>query len=222
MNFFFAWRYFNAKKSTNAINIIAWISIAAITFGTAVLILVLSVFNGFEGLVKSLYSSFYTDLKIFPVQGKVLTLSEDQIKKIKSIKGIKDISMLVEEKALLQNGPYQSIVSLKGVDSNYQNVSGVSQNLINGTFELGDEDNALLVLGAGIENALVVQADRNVMPILIHIPKKSKGANLQPLKNISTGAVYTAGTFAIQTDFDNKYAITNLYFAKKNARVTNR
>ncbi|HEY2721287.1 MAG TPA: ABC transporter permease, partial [Chitinophagaceae bacterium] len=66
LHFLFAWRYFKAKKSTNAINIIAWISIVAIVIGTAALILVLSVFNGFEGLVKSLYSSFYPDINISP------------------------------------------------------------------------------------------------------------------------------------------------------------
>ena len=87
MNFLFAWRYFKAKKSTNAINIIAWISIVAMAFGTTALILVLSVFNGFEGMVKSLYTAFYTDLKIFPAQGKVLMLTSDQIKKIRGITG---------------------------------------------------------------------------------------------------------------------------------------
>jgi len=63
MNLLFAWRYFRAKKSTNAINIIAWVSMSAIVVGAASLILVLSVFNGFEDLVKSLYTSFYPDLK---------------------------------------------------------------------------------------------------------------------------------------------------------------
>ena len=72
MYFKFAWRYFKAKKSTNAINIIAWISVLAIAVGTVSLILVLSVFNGFEGLVKSLYSSFYTDLKVSPTAGKTI------------------------------------------------------------------------------------------------------------------------------------------------------
>ncbi len=75
MHFLFAWRYFKAKKSTNAINVIAWISIVAIVIGTAALILVLSVFNGFEDLVKSLYSSFYTDLKVSPASGKIITRS---------------------------------------------------------------------------------------------------------------------------------------------------
>ncbi|HLG39503.1 MAG TPA: hypothetical protein VI461_07535, partial [Chitinophagaceae bacterium] len=82
--FLFAWRYFKAKKSTNAINVIAWISIMAIVIGTAALILVLSVFNGFEGLVKSLYSSFYTDLRISASSGKAITISPEQLNQLKN------------------------------------------------------------------------------------------------------------------------------------------
>src|SRR3982751_374719 len=103
MNFLFAWRYFKAKKTTNAINIIAWISILAIVIGTSSLILVLSVFNGFEGLVKSLYSSFYPDLKISPATGKQLVLTHEQLAAIRSVKGVRSVSLVAEERALLQN-----------------------------------------------------------------------------------------------------------------------
>jgi len=129
LNFLFAWRYFKAKKSTNAINIIAWISIVAMTFGTTALILVLSVFNGFEGMVKSLYTTFYTDLKVFPTQGKVLVLTSEQLKRIRSVAGVANLSLVAEEKGLLQNSGidhdsteynFQRAVTIKGVDENYQ------------------------------------------------------------------------------------------------------
>ena len=138
MHFLFAWRYFKAKKSTNAINIIAWISIVAIIIGTAALILVLSVFNGFEGLVKSLYSSFYTDLKISPASGKIITVTAEQLQKLKGISGIKNFSLVVEEKALLQNGEYQSVVYLKGVDENYRYVTGVADHIVKGEYDTGN------------------------------------------------------------------------------------
>ena len=83
MNFLFAWRYFKSKKSTNAINIIAWISVVAITVGTAALIVVLSVFNGFEGLVKGLYADFYADIRVAPAVGKTFHLSTAQYQQIK-------------------------------------------------------------------------------------------------------------------------------------------
>ena len=127
MHFLFAWRYFKAKKSTNAINIIAWISITAIIIGTTALILVLSVFNGFEGLVKSLYSSFYTDLKISPASGKVMNITPEQLQKLKGLTSIKNYSLVVEEKALVKNGDYQSVIYLKGVDENYRYVSEIGR-----------------------------------------------------------------------------------------------
>ncbi|HEX6191999.1 MAG TPA: ABC transporter permease, partial [Chitinophagaceae bacterium] len=122
MHFLFAWRYFKAKKTTNAINIIAWVSITAIIMGTMLLVLVLSVFNGFEGLVKSLYSSFYPDLKVSAASGKMITITPDQLQALKGIEGIRNYSLVVEEKALVQNGEFQSVVHLKGVDEQYRYV----------------------------------------------------------------------------------------------------
>src|SRR3981081_968472 len=114
MNLLFAWRYFKAKKSTSAINIIAWVSILAIVVGAASLILVLSVFNGFEELVKSLYSSFYTDLKISPPRGKTLRFSKRQLDRIAGLPEISGYSLVVEDEAWLQNGDLgQSMVFLK-------------------------------------------------------------------------------------------------------------
>lgn len=215
MNFLFAWRYFKAKKTTNAINVIAWISIIAIVIGTAALILVLSVFNGFEDLVKTLYSSFYPDIKISPVSGKQITLTEEQLKQIRSVKGVRSISLVAEEKALLQNGEYQSIIYLKGVDENYTSVTTVADHIIKGSFNTGEADNPRLVLGAGIENAVGVQSDRNLSPLVVYLPKKAEVDLSNPLQSISADTINTSGAFVIQQDFDNKYAITNLGFVKQ-------
>jgi len=214
LNFLFAWRYFKAKKTTNAINVISWISIVAIIIGTASLILVLSVFNGFEGLVKSLYSSFYPDLRVSPLSGKEITLTPEQLQKLRSVNGIKSISLVVEEKALLKNGDYQSIVSLKGVDENFINVTSVKEHIVKGDFNTGTEDDALLVLGAGIENAVGVQTDRNLVPLAIYLPRKGELSLSDPFKSLSVDTINTSGTFLIQQDFDNKYALTNLAFVK--------
>lgn len=215
MNFLFAWRYFKAKKSTNAINVISWISIVAITIGTAALILVLSVFNGFEGLVKSLYSSFYPDIRIGPHTGKTLTLSAAQLAQLRAVPGVAQLSGVAEEKALLQNGDYQSLVYLKGVDGAYAQVSGVPQHIIKGAFDLGTADAPLLVLGSGIENAVGVQADRNLSPLVVYLPRKAEINLSSPMESIAADTINTAGSFIIQQDFDNKYAITNLLFMQR-------
>jgi len=217
--FLFAWRYFKAKKSANAINIIAWISIVAIVIGTTALILVLSVFNGFEGLVKSLYSSFYTDLRISPKDGKTLRLSAAQLAELKKTSGVANVSLVVEEKAIVQQGDYQSVVYLKGVDEAYRFISGVPSHLINGTYNLGSENSPKLILGAGIEGALGIQADRNLMPLRIYLPRKSTTEQIDEMNDISSDTIQTSGAFIIQQDFDNKYALTNIDFVKRALRL---
>src|SRR6476646_3117871 len=214
MNFLFAWRYFKAKKTTNAINIIAWISMVAIMVGTAALILVLSVFNGFEGLVKSLYSSFYPDLKIVPTSGKQITLTQQQLEELRAVKGVRAVSLVVEEKALLLNGEAQSNAYIKGVDSNYTAVTGVKEHIIRGNFDVGDLDHPKLVLGSVIENALDVQSDRSLDPITIYTGRLGNVDMQDPLKSVSRGDVIAAGTFAIQQDFDSKYVLSNMDFVK--------
>jgi lipoprotein-releasing system permease protein len=215
LTFLFAWRYFKAKKSTNAINIIAWISIVAIVIGTAALILVLSVFNGFEDLVKSLYSSFYTDLKVSAARGKNITLTAEQLQALKSIKGVKNYSLVVEEKALVRNGDYQSVINLKGVDDNYRYVTGIAGHIIKGEYDLGTEDSPKMIVGSGVEGALGIQADRNIFVLQIHLPRKSTTEQLDELNDISNDTIRTSSVFQIQQDFDDKYAITNIDFAKR-------
>ena len=211
----FAWRYFKAKKSTNAINIIAWVTAGVIAFSTMCQVLVLSVFNGFEDLVKSLYSNFYSDVKVVPDKGKTFVLTQSQLKQIHQIPGIKGSSLVIEEKALLQNGEQQTVVLLKGVDSNYFKVSGVPQKMYHGVFNVGTVDNPKLILGAGIESAIGIQADRNLFPVTVFLPKKTNSDNVNPLSALSEGNATTSGSFAIQQDFDNKYVITNLPFMRQ-------
>ena len=214
MHFLFAWRYFRAKKSTNVINIIAWICITAIVIGTAALIMVLSVFNGFEGLVKSLYSSFYPDLKISPASGKIMTLSPTQLQKLQSLEGIKNFSLVVEEKALLQSMENQALVHVKGVDSQYTKINQVRAHVVDGKFDIGTSNKPLLVLGVGIEGSLDIRASQNPDPLMIYIPKKSESEELDQVNNISSDTIHTSGAFSIQQEFDIKYAITDIGFLK--------
>lgn len=216
MNLLFAWRYFRAPKSTNAINIIAWVSMTAIVVGTASLIVVLSVFNGFEDLVKSLYSTFYTDLKILPASGKTLTLSREQIEKLKSTAGIRSYSLVAEDKALLQNGEVQALVYMKGVDENYTKVTSVAEHLVSGKYNLGSPEKPAMVLGAVVESSLNLRSDRDILPVTAYMFGKGNNINTaDPLQSLSSANVAAAGAFLIQQDFDNKYVLTNLPFVQQ-------
>jgi len=211
----FASRYFIAKKSTNAINVISWVSISAIAVGTASLIIVLSVFNGFEDLVKSLYSSFYPEIKITPVTGKTMVLSATLIDSIKVFPGINGISEIIQEKALLNYNNNHTIAVLMGVDSHFPEVTGIKSKMIRGKFDLGNADTPLCIVGAGIEANLGIDIQRSFYPITVYIPKRGIAAYSTPEDALNAGNINPVGTFAIQQDFDNTYVITNIDFIRQ-------
>ncbi len=211
MNFLFAWRYFKSKKSTNAINIIAWISVLAIAVSTAALIIVLSVFNGFEDLVKSLYGDFYSDIKVAPAKGKFAAIDSALEQKIAAVNGVGKLSFVTEEKAVLVNGDYQTIVYLKGVDKNYTDVSKIGQHIVAGQYDLGSPNMPAIVAGSGISNAVGADPDAKLSGLVIYLPNR-KATSFNSLDAMHSFNVTTAGIFVVQQEFDDKYAFTNLPF----------
>jgi lipoprotein-releasing system permease protein len=215
LKFLFAWRYFKAKKSTNAINIISWVSVSAIILGTASLIVVLSVFNGLEQLVRSLYSSFYTDVRIIPASGKFIRVPNTSLLKLKATDGIIGYALTIEDQALLQYNNNLQPVMLKGVDANYKNINGLSKNISKGEYQLGTADQPAAILGSGIEYSLGIEADRAITPMQIYL-FRSGGINpADPESAVRSEALLSAGAFKIQQDFDEHYVITNLGFMQR-------
>jgi lipoprotein-releasing system permease protein len=197
----------------NAINIIAWISVLAIAVGTAALIIVLSVFNGFEDLVKGLYGDFYADVKITPAKGKFISFLPSQIKKITATPGINKLSFFAEEKTVLVNGDYTTIVFLKGVDENYRLVNHLvdHHHIERGEYNLGNTNTPKLVAGAGISNAVGADPENPVSNLVIYLPNR-KAKNFNSIDAMHSYNVTTAGIFTVQQEFDDKYAFTNLGF----------
>ena len=215
MYFRFAWRYFKAKKSANAINVIAWVTTIVIAFATCCQLLVLSVFNGFEGLVKSLYSSFYSDLKIIPAKGKTFTLNAAQITAINKLPFNAGMAMVAEEKALLQNQESQTVVSLKGVDNQYKNISGVIAKISDGDFDIGSIDTPKIVVGYGIQNAASINLSEAFPTSVVTLILPKKSTTTDAADAMSEGNARASGVFSIQQEIDNQYAITNIDFVKQ-------
>jgi lipoprotein-releasing system permease protein len=212
VQYLFAWRYFKSKKSTSAINIIAWVSVTAIAVGAAALIVILSVFNGFEDLVKGLYTDFYADMRIVPAQGKKMNLDSSTLYKIQSIQGVKGVSKVIEEKALLANGDYQSIVVVKGVDAVFTKTNNINKHIVRGSYIIGDLQNPGIVMGAGIENAVGADVTKGGFPLTLYTP--SKEAGFDAVDGMFAFNVTAKGVFAVQQEFDNKFIFTNIDFLR--------
>jgi len=214
LKFLFAWRYFKAKKSTNAINIISWVSVSAIILGTASLIVLMSVFNGLEQLVRSLYTSFYADIRVSPASGKFIEVPTAILQKLKGIDGVVAYSLTIEDQALLQYNNLQPVM-LKGVDSNFIRVNGVSKNISKGAYQIGTADHPNAILGGGIENALDIESDRAIQPMTVYLFRNGIIDAGDPSAAVHSETIASSGSFRIQSDFDNKYVITNLGFMQR-------
>ena len=214
MYFNFALRYFKAKKSANAINIIAWVTITVIAFATCCQVLVLSVFNGFEGLVKSLYSVFYSDMRVVPAKGKTFFLTPAQIAGIKKEPFVAGLSLIAEERALLQNGESQTVVTLKGVDAAYGNISGIPGHISSGVFNTGSIDTPRIVVGYGVQNTVGINVSEALpaSEITVILPKKTNTADVS--EAMSEGNVRASGVFSVQQEIDNQFALTDIEFVK--------
>lgn len=207
---YIARRYFVARKSHNIINIISWISVAGIATGAFAMVVVLSVFNGFEGLVRSLYNVFDPDLLVVPVEGKTFSPDADKLSRIKQLNGVWFVTSVVEETALLRYGSRQDVVVLKGVDNQYQFLSPVNSMVIDGRLLLEDTTRDFLVAGAGVAYKLGLSLHDEINPVMVYLPRRGTSSMVSASGAFASEPVFASGVFSVQQDFDTKYVLTSL------------
>ena len=214
MKYSYTWliarRYLLGKKSFQAINIITGISTIGIAIGAGALLLILSVFNGFEDLLKSLYNSIYTDLKIYPVEGKVFAPDSATLATIKSWPEVQALSLTLEETALIDYAGSQDICTLKGVDNQFGKVTNIDSVMIEGSFLLQQGDVALAVMGAGIAQRLNVNPENPFESLSIYLPNRDQKGPLDKAFNVQTA--FPVGRFSIKQDYDYQYVFVSLDF----------
>ncbi len=216
MNFplFVAQRYLFAKKTQNTINLISAISVVGVAIGTMALIVILSVFNGFDSLVHSLFNSFNPDLKITIKEGKRFSSELPSLTELKQIEGVLYIAEVVEENALLKYGNKQYIATIKGVSSDFIYMSGIDSMIVDGDFVLQQGNNEYAIVGQGIAMKLAIGLTF-VNPIIIYVPKRTASVSMNPERAFNRKYIFPSGIFAIQQDFDSKYLIVPIEFARK-------
>ena len=214
-SFYIAKRYLISKKSHNIINIISGISVAGITIGTMALIIVLSVFNGFEELVISLFNNYNPDLMITPVEGKTIKPSQFPSDEIKNLEGVAHFMEVIEENVILQNGDKQHIGYIKGVGKQYQLMSGLDSCIIDGQYLLEGDGFDYAVLGSGVAYYLDFRLGLQEQSIRILAPRKTKGFNLNPEQDFSQANILVSGVFQVEQSFDSKYILAPFSFVKQ-------
>ena len=195
-------------------NIISWVSVLGMLVGSLGLILVLSVFNGFEGLVISLYNSFNPDFTVTAREGKSYTPDSLQLLELKKLEGVRALTEVVEENALLTYADRQYIATVKGVESGYGSITGIDSAMYYGDFKLKNGNEDLAVVGLGIEQALGINYDNPFGFLTVYIPRKDKTTAINPEDAFNRAPIKPAGSFAIQSEVDRKYVFVPLAFAR--------
>ncbi len=215
LSFYIARRYLLGKKSQNAINIISGISILGIATGTMALVIVLSVFNGFDSVVKSLFNTFDPEIKISATEGKTFTPDPAVSQSILELPGVAAMSEVLEENVLLLYGDKQYIATIKGVDEAFQDVTGLDSMVYEGSMKLKDRNRAYAVVGRGVAYNLSIGLSF-IDPLYVYtIDRKAKINMSQPEESIRRDFLYPSGIFAIEQEFDSKYILTDIAFVRE-------
>jgi len=211
---YIARRYFFAKKSHNAINIISLIAVIGVAIGTMALVTILSVFNGFDRLVKSLFNSFDPDIQITKAEGKAFVPDSIPFNRIKNHSSVLYYSEVVEENALLRYGDKQYVANIMGVDTIYSRITGIDTMMMEGEFNLLKNNRPYTVVGQGVAYYLGVGL-HFIDPIMIYVPRRSATVSLNPENAFSKRFIYPSGIFRIEQEIDSKYLIVPIAFARE-------
>jgi len=214
--FYIARRYLFAKKSTNAINIISAISATGVFVGSAALIIILSVFNGFEQVVLKMFNTITPELVISPVQGKTFDPNTAYFNELKKKKEIYSYTEVLSENALLRYNDKQSVGLVKGVSPDYLKNKSLDSITVDGVFKLENKSLNYAVIGSAIQTYLMVNTTDPFNPLQVFSPKKksNQSGSINPADDFTILSIPVSGVFEVQQDFDN-VAIVPLRFARK-------
>ncbi|MDD2292773.1 MAG: FtsX-like permease family protein [Bacteroidales bacterium] len=202
---FIAKRYLFAKKSHNVINIISIISAAGIAIGCAALVIILSVYNGFDSIVRSLYNSYTPDLLITPAEGKVFSPEGDVFDSVRKDKDVLSFCEVLEENVFLMYGERSTVATAKGVDSTYEEASKLKDYLIEGEFDLKYGTMNQVVIGRTLALELGLRATF-LTPLEVYFPSRSTEISLlNPMESLHKERLYPSGVISLEQNFDKKY-----------------
>ena len=201
-----------SKKKRNAINIISRIAVLAFAVCTAALIIILSTMNGFEHLIFSMYNKFNPEIKISLSAGKVFE-SEAVINKIKVLEGVSYVLPALEDNAVIQNGDYQTVCTVKGVDSQYFAVNNLQVLLNSGEAIVKDNCVNYVVMGAGISQKINADASGPFNQINLISPRRGQ-FSVSDMDAVNTMTIVPSGVLTLDESMSNKYVFVPLDFAQ--------
>lgn len=203
LSLFIAKRYFFSKKKRSFINVISMLSMLGVCVGSMSLVIVLSVFNGLEGLNRMIFKAQDPDLKIELIEGKGFKLADEAISKIEKIESVSFVNPVIQDNALARNGDAQMVVTIKGVDQKFEQVSPLVHSVVEGRLMLQQDSIPYAFVGGGVYGMLGLNVQDFLYPLEIWYPRNQKLNVLNPEDNINTIVVPVSGVFSLEQQFDD-------------------
>ncbi|MDN5285631.1 MAG: FtsX-like permease family protein [Mucilaginibacter sp.] len=197
----------------HAINIISGISMLGVLVGSAALIIILSVFNGFEKVILSLYSNFTPEIKIETRLGKTFDPSIPYFNTLHKDAHLFSYTQVLQEKALIKYGDKTILGTVKGVSDDFLKNKQLDSTVQNGSFTLKSGGQYYAVVGTTIQGSLGINVHDNLSPIQIFSPRRGEVNSADPLNEFVVRSITPSGVFAIQQEFDD-IVVTPIEFAR--------
>jgi len=210
---FIARKYFLSKKKKNFINVISIISMLGVAVGTMALVIVLSVFNGLEDLIRNLNESFDPELKIEPTTGKSFELTTDFLSGIKAIEGVEIVTQVVEDNAYVKYKNDEMVVKLKGVEKNFIDHHRLDRNIVQGRLVLEEDGVNYAIIAQGVKTALSINRLSNMYTLQFSYPKRGRTSGMNITNLTNQRVILPAGVYAIEKQYDMNYVFVPLEFA---------
>ncbi|MCW5911317.1 MAG: ABC transporter permease [Cyclobacteriaceae bacterium] len=211
---FIARRYFFSGRKKNFINIISILSITGIAFSTAALVIVLSVFNGMEDLLQSLYTSIDPELKIELKKGKSFEVTETLIQRLETVPGVDIITEVIEDYAYVRYRDADIVVTLKGVSESFLMQHRLDNSMVDGKLVLSKNGIDYAVVGRGVQYALSLSVAESIYPLQVFYIKNLKSSGLDPSQLYASRVIQPGGVFSIEKNYDDNYIFVPLHFAQ--------
>ncbi len=190
------------------------LSMVGIAFSTAALIIVLSVFNGLEGLLRSLYTSFDPEIKIELVKGKSFEVTDELLTKLKSIEEVDIVTEVIEDYAYVRYRDADMVVTMKGMSDNFIDQHRLDNHLVDGQLMLRKNGIQYAIIGRGVQYALSVGIEETIFPLQVFYIKNSKSKSLDPSQLYAQNALQPGGVFSIEKTYDENFIFVPLDFAR--------